>query len=155
MQPPPPKAADSGASKKVYRASLPVTLWAVFSICFLLIFILSLIDPQSSLMNHAAWIAILLFVLCVVAWWYFVTEIHDWGIRGYDLFGLYRDIEWENISKVSTLPMWLFTTYINVGNKKGMAVTIPLFLSSYKEFREDLLTRAPEGNPLREFFAQR
>ena len=82
----------------------------------------------------------------------FPTALSEDGIYGYSVWGCRRFVCWENITHVRPFA-FLSCRYLRVHDSRDGAVTwLPLFQARPDEFRQDICTLAPAGNPLLSYF---
>jgi len=87
----------------------------------------------------------LLCVFLLIAWWFFVIDVIDEGIR------LYRIslIRWEDILDAKPIRL-LGLPNIRIFRKKGLPYWLPLYVSRQADLEAEILRAAPAGNPIRD-----
>ena len=75
------------------------------------------------------------------------------GLRGRNLMGEARRVEWHQI-KSAKFMLWMgFAPLVRISTfKRANVIWLPLYLDKRAEFEETVRERAPKGNPLREIF---
>ena len=83
----------------------------------------------------------------------FQVRVHTRGIRGYNFWGRYRDVDWS--SMVSARPInTLGLRYVRVACEEGFVLWIPLFLVDQRRFVELVCELAGGDHPLTRFFTE-
>lgn len=86
---------------------------------------------------------------------YFPIHISSWGLRARNLFGMAREVAWEEIVAVDTIRWMVFTRYVRISTaRKRHIIWLPLFLKDMPGFAARVAELAPEGNPLRVCLSQ-
>ena len=130
--------------KKIFRSAFLITFVHVF----LLYVIIMVIDDGFAFntMDVLAGAAISLLCTYVMIRFYKITIQRD-GIRGYDCWGIFHFIEWEMIVDVKPIRI-LGLKYIRAYNRERRPLWLPLFLSNFGEFKEEIQKNVPKNNPL-------
>jgi hypothetical protein len=83
---------------------------------------------------------------------YFPIHISEWGLRARNLFGMAREVAWEDIESVDHIRWLIFTRYVRLSTAgKRHIIWLPLFLKDMPGFAASVRELAPEGNPLRSY----
>jgi hypothetical protein len=87
-------------------------------------------------------------VLTLLAVLFFPVSVGTWGLRGFDAWGRYHNVQWSEMTAVRPLNL-LGLKYLRVIPDKGRrAIWVPLFLADMGRFRGLIAQHAGAANPL-------
>jgi hypothetical protein len=93
------------------------------------------------------------FIAAIIVSRVFPILVGKNGLRGRNLMGEARRVEWNQI-KSAHFMMWMgFAPLVRISTfKRANVIWLPLYLDKRTEFEATVREWAPQGNPLREIF---
>jgi len=132
----------------IYRSKFIISFIHVFLIFSLSVFISDGLNVDIEAFIFAFIYITIATYICIR---YFKITITDEYLRGYDFWGKYHSVEWNNIISIKPIRI-AGLKYVRVESKTlRRPLWVPLFLNDMCSFKAEVNKRLADGNPLKTF----